>query len=130
MTKAKRQTIALGDLELDVFQLPDGGYVMSQSQVAGVVGLQATYALRFLSSKWLKALPGQGYTEHDFSQIEVDSSGQLQSKMGQYRLTHTLQHPEANYEQRDRRNFRGTADHHPPLGRLLERDRDVQALRS
>ena len=84
MTKAKRQTIALGDLELDVFQLPDGGYVMSQTQVAEAVALTQQYAQRFLSSKWLKALPGESYTEHDFSRIEVESSGQLR---GQSRIS-------------------------------------------
>ncbi|MEM9769990.1 MAG: hypothetical protein AAF889_00040 [Cyanobacteria bacterium P01_D01_bin.73] len=37
MEKAKRATIQLGDRELEVFQLPDGSYRLSQSQVAEAV---------------------------------------------------------------------------------------------
>jgi hypothetical protein len=57
---------------------------MSHSQVAGAVGLQATYALRFLSSSWLKDLPGQGDTDYDPTKIEVESDGQSR---GQTRIS-------------------------------------------
>lgn len=36
-TKAARATIQLGDIELDVFQLPDGTYQISQSQTTNAV---------------------------------------------------------------------------------------------
>ncbi|NJN62577.1 MAG: hypothetical protein HC795_14610 [Coleofasciculaceae cyanobacterium RL_1_1] len=36
--KAKRATIAIGTMEIDVFQLPDGSYRMSQTQVAETIG--------------------------------------------------------------------------------------------
>ena len=83
MAKAKRATIQLGSIELDVFQLPDGSYRMSQSEIASVVELQATYVLRFLSSKWLKALPSKDYTDYDFGKIEVES----EVGRGQTRIT-------------------------------------------
>lgn len=35
--KAKRAKIQMAGIEVEVFQLPDGEYVMSQSQVAGAV---------------------------------------------------------------------------------------------
>ncbi len=35
--KATRATILLGDIELDVFQLPDGSYQISQSQTTEAV---------------------------------------------------------------------------------------------
>ena len=75
MTKAKRQTIALGDIPLDVFQLPDGAYVMSQTQVAEAVDLDEIYIRRFLSSKWLKALPGKDHSSDDFEQVEYEGRG-------------------------------------------------------
>ena len=56
--KAKRATIELGDRELEVFQLPDGSYWLSQTQVAEAVGKAEFSFRRFSTSKWLKALPG------------------------------------------------------------------------
>lgn len=76
MTKAKRQTIALGDVPLDVFQLPDGSYCMSLTQVAETVGKGIQNVSDFLDSKRLKALPGIEYTGQKNDTIEVDSSGQ------------------------------------------------------
>jgi hypothetical protein len=38
-TKATRATITLGDIELDVFQLPDGKYFLSLTQVAESIGI-------------------------------------------------------------------------------------------
>jgi hypothetical protein len=75
MTKAKRATIALGDIPLDVFQLPGGAYVMSQTQVAEAVDLDEIYIRRFLSSKWLKALPGKDHSSDDFEQVEYEGRG-------------------------------------------------------
>ena len=75
MEKAKRATIQLGDRGLDVFQLPDGSYWLSQTQVAEAVGLEEIYTRRFLRSKWLKTLPGKGYTPDDLPKIEVEPTG-------------------------------------------------------
>jgi len=76
MKKAKRQTIALGDLELDVFQLPDGTYVMSRTQVAETVGKGLQNVSDFLVSKRFKSLPGIAYTGQKNDEVEVDSSNQ------------------------------------------------------
>ena len=84
MEKAKRATIQLGDRELDVFLLPDGSYWFSQTQIAQAVGLEEIYARRFLRSKWLKTLPGKGFTPDDLAKIEVESSTQTR---GQTRIS-------------------------------------------
>ena len=73
--KARRATIVLGDISLDVFQLPDGSYRMSQTQVAEAVGLDESYTRRFLSSKWLKALPDKDRSSGDFQEIEYEGRG-------------------------------------------------------
>jgi hypothetical protein len=75
MTKARRETIALGSIPLDVFQLPDGSYRMSQTQVAEAVDLEESYIRRFLSSKWLKALPGMDRSSDDFERIDYEGRG-------------------------------------------------------
>ncbi|NJN63317.1 MAG: hypothetical protein HC795_18975 [Coleofasciculaceae cyanobacterium RL_1_1] len=72
--KAERATIVIGTVEVDVFRLPDGSYRMSRAQVTEIVGLDESYARRFLTSKWLKSLPNQDYTHGDFSQIEIENS--------------------------------------------------------
>ncbi len=73
--KARRAVMQLGNLELDVFQLPDGSYRMSQTQIAEAVGLSRQYLSRFLSSKWLKALPGLDRSSHDFDRVEYEGRG-------------------------------------------------------
>lgn len=73
MEKAKRATIQLGDRELEVFQLPDGSYDMSQAQVAKAVKKSRQNASDFLRSKWLKSLPGIDYTGPKNDLIEVTS---------------------------------------------------------
>ncbi|MEM1425014.1 MAG: hypothetical protein AAGF75_00455 [Cyanobacteria bacterium P01_H01_bin.130] len=70
MQKAKRATIQLGDRELEVFQLPDGSYWLSQTQVAESVGKPEFSFRRFSDSKWLKALPGMGSDSGHFEQIQ------------------------------------------------------------
>jgi len=54
--KAKRCKIHIGDILLAVFQLPDGSYRLSLSEVAGVADKQARSIFEFLRSKYLKAL--------------------------------------------------------------------------
>lgn len=69
--KATRATVTLGDLTIDGFMLPDGSYRMSQTQTAECVGKPEINARRFLSSKAIKALLGEGYTP-DTVEIESD----------------------------------------------------------
>ncbi|MBW4689614.1 MAG: hypothetical protein KME40_32110 [Komarekiella atlantica HA4396-MV6] len=61
MDKAKRATIQIAGIEVEVFQLPDGEYVMSQTQVAGAVGKPEWSIRDFLSSKQSKTLLGKNY---------------------------------------------------------------------
>lgn len=68
--KAKRATIAIGTIEIDVFQLPDSSYRMSQTQVAETVGKKELSFRQFFQSKWLKALPGIEPDSVNFIKIE------------------------------------------------------------
>ncbi len=72
-TRATRATVTLGALTLDGFMLPDGSYRMSQTQAAECVDRPEINARRFLDSKGIKALLGQGYTP-DTIEIEPGSN--------------------------------------------------------
>jgi hypothetical protein len=72
MTKATRTMIPIASLQVEGFMLPDGSYVMSQTQAAAIVGLGVQNASDFLRSKALKSLLGEGYTAQT-SEIEPDS---------------------------------------------------------
>lgn len=54
--KAQRRILNLASIELTVFQLPDGSYRLSQSEVAGVIGKPARSTFAFLHSKRVQAL--------------------------------------------------------------------------
>jgi len=69
-TRATRATIRLGSLEIDGFMLPDGSYRMSQTQAAEAIEKPEINARRFLGSKAIKALLGEGYTPDT---IEIES---------------------------------------------------------
>lgn len=62
MIKARRATIELGDRILQVFQLADGEYGLSQTQVGKLPGKDENYVRKFLGSKSLEALPYKDYT--------------------------------------------------------------------
>jgi hypothetical protein len=83
--KATRATIAIGDLSIDAFMLPDGSYRMSQSQAAEAVGLSRRNVSDFLRSNAIKSLLGEDYTGSisDGDQIEIESEG---DKRGQSRF--------------------------------------------
>ncbi|MDZ8136730.1 MAG: hypothetical protein RM049_15705 [Nostoc sp. DedQUE04] len=38
-TKAKRASIQIAGIDIEVFQIPNGDYVMSQTQVAEAIGV-------------------------------------------------------------------------------------------
>jgi hypothetical protein len=61
-TKAIRATITLGDIELDVFQLPDGSYRMSKAQTCETVQLDRKRLSELLEKNSLKAIAGKGST--------------------------------------------------------------------
>jgi len=62
VTKARRATIELGDRILQVFQLPDGEYGLSQTQVGELPGKDENYVRKFLGSKSPEALPYKNFT--------------------------------------------------------------------
>ncbi|WP_193892316.1 hypothetical protein [Nostoc sp. LEGE 06077] len=66
-----RATIEIAGIEVEVFQLPSGEYVMSQTQVTEAIDLQSVYILRFLESKQSKALPGN---DSEFYTLSVEGS--------------------------------------------------------
>jgi hypothetical protein len=72
-TKATRATVTIGNLAIDGFMLPDGGYRLSLSQAADTIGLTARNAFDFLESKTFKTLVGEGYTD-SLSEIEADEA--------------------------------------------------------
>ena len=62
--KAVRATIQLGMISLEVFQLPNGEYRLSQTQVAEAVGKHRMAVLRFLESNSPEALPYKDFRCH------------------------------------------------------------------
>jgi len=76
--RAVRAFVQIGSLTVDGFMLPDGSYRMSQTQAAECVGKPEINARRFLDSKAIKSLLGQGYTP-DSIEIEA-SSDQLRGQ--------------------------------------------------
>jgi len=75
--KAKRAPVEIGTLSINGFQMPDGSYRMSQTQAAECVGKPQRNAGRFLESKGIKALRGEGYTPDS---IEVDPADQVRGQ--------------------------------------------------
>ena len=70
--KATRAQIQIGPYSVEGFMLPDGSYVMSQTQAAELVGLTERNTRVFLRSKALKSLLGENYTPA-ISEIEADA---------------------------------------------------------
>ena len=70
--KAIRATITIGSLQVDGFMLPDGSYRMSQTQTAESVGKPSMNASRFLESRAIKTLLGEGYTDHTPESVEIE----------------------------------------------------------
>jgi hypothetical protein len=60
-TRAKRASIKVGELELDIFMLPNGDYALSQTQVAEAVGNDEISYRHFLAGKSPQALPYKGF---------------------------------------------------------------------
>ena len=58
-SKAKRTTITIAGIKVEVFQLPNGEYVMSQTQATDAVNKQASSIFNWLQSEQSKALLGE-----------------------------------------------------------------------
>ncbi|MEH2198156.1 hypothetical protein [Nostoc sp.] len=67
MNKAKRALIQIAGIEIEVFQLPDGTYVMSQSQASKAIGLSEIRFRRFLSEKSSEVSPEEDLSFDKFS---------------------------------------------------------------
>ncbi|MBD1877242.1 hypothetical protein H6F75_27560 [Nodosilinea sp. FACHB-131] len=76
--KAKRATVQIGTLSVDSFQLSDGSYRISPTQMAESVGKPEINARRFLDSRGIKALWSEAYTPDS---IEVNSPEQGHSQI-------------------------------------------------
>ena len=59
--RAKRVEIELGDKKIEVFQLPNGEYKLSQTQVTEAIDKPESSFRQFLGSKSLEALPYKGF---------------------------------------------------------------------
>lgn len=59
--KAKEEEIVLGTVLIKVFQLPNGEYRLSQSQVTEAIGKPNRSIIQFLGGKSLEALPYKGF---------------------------------------------------------------------
>ncbi len=83
--KATRASVAIGNLDIEAFMLPDGSYRMSQTQASEAVGLSRQNVSDFLRSNAIKTLLGEGYTSpiSESEQIEIESQG---DKRGQSRF--------------------------------------------
>ncbi len=81
--KAKRATVAIGPLNAEGYQMPNGEYRMSLSGAADAVGLAPRNAFDFLRSKAAKRLLGEGFTD-SIAEIEVESN--LEQVRGQTRI--------------------------------------------
>lgn len=79
-SKATRAQIRIGGIEVDGFMLPDGEYRMSQTQIAECVQKDESNARKFLSSKAIKTLLGEGYTPGKNETIEVDAAEQTRGQ--------------------------------------------------
>ncbi len=62
---------------LEVFQLPDGEYVMSQSQVASTIGTYRLSLARFLDEQWL-----EGNLHKDYRCYKIDFNSTTRSRGG------------------------------------------------
>lgn len=64
--KAIKTTIVLGNIELDVYQMPNGEYKLSQTQVAEIIGNEEYSFRQFLKGKSPEALSHKGFRSGKF----------------------------------------------------------------
>jgi hypothetical protein len=69
-TKAIRATIKLGDIELDVFQLPDGKYFLSLTQVAETIDMPLKRMSQIRELKLTQTLYPEGFRMSETVKVE------------------------------------------------------------
>jgi hypothetical protein len=74
-TKAVQVTIFLGNIPLDVYQLPDQSYKLYTESVTGAIDKQGQDLLNFLRGKSLQALPFKDYNLVHAPKVEVEGQG-------------------------------------------------------
>jgi hypothetical protein len=74
-SKAKRATVEIGTISVEVFQLPTGEYVMSQSQAGEAIGLNHVSTVRFLSKKRSESSDSKAFQSYKVP-VQKDWEGQ------------------------------------------------------
>jgi len=74
-TKAVKAIIYLGNIPLDVYQLPDSSYKLYAESVTAAIDKQGRDLLNFLRGKSLQALPFKDYNLIHAPKVEVDGQG-------------------------------------------------------
>jgi hypothetical protein len=69
--KAQKAVINFGDIELEVYQLPNGDYTLGQTQVGKSIGKGHTSVIQFLSTTSPFASPYKDFLEERSSEIIV-----------------------------------------------------------
>jgi hypothetical protein len=72
MIKAVRAKIKLGDIELDVFELPDGDYRLSAKQITDAIGIRHSRVAEICATEQGQSLIHQGIQVADFTKISSD----------------------------------------------------------
>lgn len=72
--KALRATIQLGMIPLEIFQLPNGEYRLSQTQVGEAVGKPHNSVVRFLASNSPQAIPHKGLTLYKIGIVDAKTT--------------------------------------------------------
>jgi hypothetical protein len=72
-TKASRAVITLGDIQLDVFQLPDESYRWSAKNITEAINIRHSRVAQICSSKQAQSLIGSKFEVADLSPIQLSS---------------------------------------------------------
>lgn len=75
MLKAKRATVLFGEIELEVFMLPDGSYEFSMTQVALSIEKHPKSVRQFLEGKSVEAIPFK-----DFGDGKIEIEGETAAR--------------------------------------------------
>lgn len=77
--KAIRATILLGDIELDVFQLPDSSYVINSTDIAEAINIHHARVAEICATKQAQKLIGTRFEAADFSpnKLKCSDSGNI-----------------------------------------------------
>jgi hypothetical protein len=73
-TKATRATITLGDIKLDVFQLPDGSYRWSSKHISDAINIRHSRVAQICTSKQAQSLTGSRFGVADFSPTKLTTN--------------------------------------------------------